>query len=175
MKIVALALAALGLASDGLVTSALAADCNEAESIAKVLQTGVTLHRSLVSSIGDDRKVYVAARQELENYLESDAIACFEAATAILSVTSDDCLADKAIGFAVEMDDVADERISLALGRLFLANPGALERAIGALGDAQQKVAVERVRLGWSYISSAEIVDAEVAADRVFRLERMKN
>lgn len=175
MKIAPAALAALWLASHGPANAALAADCTGTESIAKSLQTAVTLHRSLVSSIGDDRQAYTAARKTLEDYLESDAIACFEAATAILSVTSDDCLADNAIEFSVEMDDVADERISLALGRLFLANPGVLERAIGALGGAQQKVAVERVRLGWSYVSSAEIIGAEVAADRATRLERMKN
>lgn len=174
MTRVSLTLAVLGLAFQGVTTASLAAGCKDADSVANVLQSGIDLHRSLVRSIAGERQAYVNARREFESYLESDAISCLEAATALLSTTPDDCLAKDVMSFAVEMDDVADERISAALGRLFLTDPDVIERAIRGLNTAQRTVAVDRVRLGWRYVSSAEDMGAEIAADRASRLEALQ-
>ncbi|MES2072573.1 MAG: hypothetical protein V4488_19590 [Pseudomonadota bacterium] len=118
--------------------------------IVKVFDKGIVLNEKFKKSVGEnDKEEYQRLRKGGEQYSEETVIPCVQRAAQLLSKHSNPRLMHKLMELVISYENSADEMISYSMGKVFAANPAAIENAIKTFPEPDRKLISNSVWAGW--------------------------
>lgn len=121
-----------------------------ASEIIKVFNKGMILNEKFKKSVGaPDKDEYQRLRKESAQYDEETVIPCVSRASQLMANHADPALMHKLMELVISHENLADETISYAMGKLFSVNPSSVERALKEFPSNERKLIVDSIQTGW--------------------------
>jgi DNA invertase Pin-like site-specific DNA recombinase len=118
--------------------------------IIEVFNTAKLLNARFKASLGrPDEGEYQRLRKEVEQYGETTVMPCVSRAAQRMVNRADPRLMHGLMELLVSYENSADETMSYSMGKLFAADPAAVERALKAFSPSERKLISNSIQAGW--------------------------
>jgi hypothetical protein len=118
--------------------------------IIKVFNMGVALNEEFKRSVrGADENESKKMRKQIEQYDQDAVMPCVRRASQIMEKHGEPLLMHKLMELVISYENSADETLSYSMGKLFAANPAAVERALKEFSPDGRKILSDSIRTGW--------------------------
>lgn len=108
------------------------------------------LNTRFKASVGQaDEGRYQRLRKEVEQYSETTVMPCVSSAAQRMAKRADPRLMLALMELLVSYENSADETISYSMGKLFAADPAAVERALETFSPIERKLIANSIETGW--------------------------
>jgi DNA invertase Pin-like site-specific DNA recombinase len=140
--------------------------------IIEVFNTAKLLNARFKASVGRPGEgEYQRLRKEVEQYGETTVMPCVSRAAQRMAKRADPRLMHGLMELLVSYENSADETMSYSMGRLFAADPAAVERALKAFSPIERKLISDSIQAGW--INVKPEYSSALGKDREERLEKL--
>ena len=145
----------------------------DSAAIIKIFNQGITLNEKFKKSVGGgDKDEYRKLRKGSEQYDEETVMPCVRRAAQLLSKRSNPALIHKLMELVISYANSADETVSYSMGKVFAANPEAIESSIKEFPkDGRQLIAIS-VQTGWANVKPG--LNTALVANRDARIKQLQ-
>ena len=141
--------------------------------IIKIFNHGITLNQKFKKSVGGgDKDEYRKLRKSSEQYDEGTVIPCVRRVPQLLSKRSSPALMHKLMQLVISYENSADETVSYSMGKVFAANPEAVESGIKEFPKNGRKLIANSVQTGWVNVKAG--LNAALVANRDERIKKLE-